>query len=240
MSEIPSDLKYTKSHEWVRDEGDGTVTIGVTAHAAELLGDLVFVELPEEGAEFDAGDECAVVESVKAASDVYSPVGGEVVATNELLANAPETINDDAYGDGWIFTLRLEAGMNLYGSDMDEGLTPLESGLSWTVAMADDRPFIGREALEAQKAAGNIAKFIGLVLEGRGVLRGHQKIYDGDREVGEITSGGFSPTLERSIAMARVAADAGESLEVDIRGKRLPLRVVKMPFARNGKAQIEL
>jgi len=137
-------------------------------------------------------------------------------------------------------TLRLEAGMNLYGSDMDEGLTPLESGLSWTVAMADDRQFIGREALEAQKAAGNIAKFIGLVLEGRGVLRGHQKIYDGDREVGEITSGGFSPTLERSIAMARVAADAGESLEVDIRGKRLPLRVVKMPFARNGKAQIEL
>ena len=127
--------------------------------------------------------------------------------------------------------------------DMDEGLTPLESGLSWTVAMADDRQFIGRDALEAQKAAGNIAKFIGLVLEGRGVLRGHQKIYDGDREVGEITSGGFSPTLERSIAMARVAADAadaGESLEVDIRGKRLPLRVVKMPFARSGKAQIEL
>ena len=99
MSEIPSDLKYTKSHEWVRDEGDGTVTIGVTAHAAELLGDLVFVELPEEGAEFDAGDECAVVESVKAASDVYSPVGGDVVAANELLANAPETINDDAYAE---------------------------------------------------------------------------------------------------------------------------------------------
>ena len=136
-------------------------------------------------------------------------------------------------------TLRLEAGMNLYGQDMDEEVTPLAAGLAWTVAMADDRDFIGRPALEAQKAAGGIPRFIGVVLEGRGVLRSHQKLFDGGREVGEITSGGFSPTLERSIGMARVAPDAGGELQVDIRGKKLPLRQVKMPFVRNGRAQIE-
>ncbi len=137
-------------------------------------------------------------------------------------------------------TLRLEAGMNLYGQDMDEQTSPLAAGLGWTVAMADERDFIGRSALEAQQAAGDIPRFVGVLLEGRGVLRGHQKIYDGDREVGEITSGGFSPTLERSIGMARVAADAGERLDVDIRGKRLPLKRVKLPFVRNGQACIEL
>jgi len=137
-------------------------------------------------------------------------------------------------------TLRLEAGMNLYGSDMDETISPLEAGLGWTVAMADGRDFIGRAALQAQKGAGGLRKFIAVVLEGRGVLRGHQKLFDGEREVGEITSGGFSPTLERSIAMARVAGDASDELSVDIRGKKLPLKKVKMPFVRNGQAQIEL
>ncbi len=138
-------------------------------------------------------------------------------------------------------TLRLEAGMNLYGTDMDETQSPLASGLSWTVVLDPaERDFIGRSALEKQKAAGNLPQFTGLVLEGKGVLRGHQKLYDGDEEVGEITSGGFSPTLERSIAMARVAADAGETLTVDIRGRRLPVRRVKMPFARNGEPCIEL
>jgi len=138
-------------------------------------------------------------------------------------------------------TLRLEAGMNLYGTDMDETQSPLGSGLGWTVAFEPaDRDFVGRSALEKQKAAGSLPRFIGLVLEGKGVLRGHQKLYDGDREVGEITSGGFSPTLERSIAMARVAGDAGDGLSVDIRGRRLPVRRVKLPFVRNGKACIEL
>jgi len=107
MSNIPSDLKYTQSHEWVRDEGDGTVTIGITDHAQEALGDLVFVELPEVGNSFDAGEDAAVVESVKAASDVYSPLGGEVVEANEILADAPETINEHPYEDGWIYKLRL-------------------------------------------------------------------------------------------------------------------------------------
>ena len=108
MSNVPSELKYTKSHEWVRDEGDGTVTVGISEHAQELLGDLVFVELPELGATVEAGSGCAVVESVKAASDVFSPVTGEVIAVNEELADAPETVNQDAFGDGWMFKVRLD------------------------------------------------------------------------------------------------------------------------------------
>ena len=137
-------------------------------------------------------------------------------------------------------TLRLEAGMNLYGQDMDETVSPLASGLAWTVAMKNERDFIGRPALEAERAAGGIPRFTGVLLEGRGVLRGHQKIFDGEREVGEITSGGFSPTLERSIGFARVAADAGDALSVEIRGKRLPLRQVRLPFVRHGQPQIDL
>jgi glycine cleavage system H protein len=107
MSNVPSELKYTKTHEWVRDEGDGIVTIGISDHAQELLGDLVFVELPEVGASLDIGGDCAVVESVKAASDVYAPLTGEVTEVNEELADAPEAINQDAYGDGWMFKLKL-------------------------------------------------------------------------------------------------------------------------------------
>jgi len=107
MSNIPANLKYTKTHEWVRNDGDGVVTIGITDHAQELLGDLVFVELPEVGAELEEGGECAVVESVKAASDVYCPLAGEVVAINEDLVDAPETLNEDAYGKGWLFQLKL-------------------------------------------------------------------------------------------------------------------------------------
>jgi aminomethyltransferase len=138
-------------------------------------------------------------------------------------------------------TLRLEAGMNLYGTDMDEQVSPLESGLSWTVALEPaERDFVGREALERQRAAGNLRLFTGVVLEGRGVLRNHLPVLDGEREVGELTSGGFSPTLQCSIGLARVAADAGAQLTVDIRGKRLPLRRVKPPFVRNGQACIEI
>jgi len=107
MSNIPSDLKYAKTHEWVRDEGDGVVAVGITDHAQELLGDLVFVELPEVEAEIASGDECAVVESVKAASDIYCPLNGEVVEINEALADEPETINTDPYENGWIFKLKL-------------------------------------------------------------------------------------------------------------------------------------
>jgi glycine cleavage system H protein len=106
MSELPGDLRYTNEHEWLRQEEDGTVTIGITDHAQSALGDLVYVELPEVGQEVEAGGEMAVVESVKAASDVYAPIGGEVVAVNEALADDPEKINADAYGDGWIVRMR--------------------------------------------------------------------------------------------------------------------------------------
>jgi glycine cleavage system H protein len=107
MSSIPTELKYTESHEWVKDNGDGTVTVGITDHAQDALGDLVFVELPEIGKQVAIKGACAVVESVKAASDIYSPLSGEVVGANEALDGAPETINEDAYGDGWIFQLKL-------------------------------------------------------------------------------------------------------------------------------------
>lgn len=106
MSEIPSELRYSESHEWAEQLEDGLVRIGITDHAQEQLGDLVFVELPEEGDEVVRGDACAVVESVKAASDIYSPVTGEVASVNEALADSPETVNNDPYGDGWLFTVK--------------------------------------------------------------------------------------------------------------------------------------
>lgn len=111
MSLIPEELYYTKSHEWIRDNGDGTYSVGITDHAQELLGDIVFVELPEVGMSLDAGNESAVVESVKAASDVYSPIEGEVVAVNEDLDDAPETINESPYDGGWIFTVKADASV---------------------------------------------------------------------------------------------------------------------------------
>jgi glycine cleavage system H protein len=108
MSHTPAELKYASSHEWARLEGDGTVTIGISDHAQDALGDVVFVELPELGARLAAGDDAGVVESVKAASDVYAPVGGEVVEVNESLEESPESVNSDPYGDGWFFRLRIE------------------------------------------------------------------------------------------------------------------------------------
>lgn len=119
MSELPGDLTYTKEHEWLRQEEDGTVTVGITDHAQSALGDLVYVELPEVGQEVDAGGEMAVVESVKAASDVYAPVSGTVLAVNEALADDPEVINSDPYGDGWI--VRVQPG-----DDSVETMTPDE------------------------------------------------------------------------------------------------------------------
>ncbi len=136
-------------------------------------------------------------------------------------------------------TLRLEAGMNLYGSDMDASTHPFESGLGWTVALEPrERAFIGREALEAVRARGPQRKLVGLLLEGRGVLRSHQRVVVPDAADGEITSGTFSPTLERSIALARVPAAAAASVQVDIRGKLHEARIVRPPFVRNGKALV--
>jgi glycine cleavage system H protein len=125
---IPAELRYTESHEWVRANDDGTVTVGITDHAQHLLGDLVFVEIPEVGRAVAAAESCAVVESVKAASDVYSPVAGVIVAVNEALADNPELINEDPYGEGWLF--RIETG---------SALTALLDAQAYEViAIADD------------------------------------------------------------------------------------------------------
>lgn len=109
MSEIPGDLKFLKSHEWARVEDVDQVRIGISDHAQGQLGDLVYVELPNVGDHIEAGTACAVVESVKAASDVYAPVSGEVTAVNDILGDKPETINEDAYGDGWLFLIKPDA-----------------------------------------------------------------------------------------------------------------------------------
>ena len=115
MSNIPSDLCYATTHEWVRPEGDGTFTVGISEHAQELLGDMVFVELPDVGATVSAGDDIAVAESVKAASDVYAPIGGEIVGVNEELEDSPELVNSDPFGDGWLFRIKADDAQEVEG-----------------------------------------------------------------------------------------------------------------------------
>jgi aminomethyltransferase len=133
-------------------------------------------------------------------------------------------------------TLRLEAGLNLYGQDMNEEVTPYESNLAWTVALDPaERNFIGRTALEAQKTAGVKHRLVGLVLDGPGIIRNHQVVVLPNDGQGEVTSGGYSPTLEKSIALARVPAQVGEQCLVDIRNKQVPALVIKPPFVRHGK-----
>jgi aminomethyltransferase len=137
-------------------------------------------------------------------------------------------------------TLRLEAGLNLYGNDMDETVTPLESGLGWTVALEPmERNFIGKQALAHQKAEGIKNRFVGLVLAGPGIIRHHQKVLINGKEAGHITSGGYSPTLEKSIGLARVDANIGPDCYVDIRNKPILAKVVKPPFVRHGKKTFE-
>lgn len=124
---VPEELQYTRSHEWVRTEGD-TATIGITDHAQDELGDIVFVELPETGATFDAGDSFGTVESVKAVSDLYAPVGGEVVEVNEALSESPEKINEDPYGEGWIVKIQVSGEADLLSaSDYEQFLEEEES-----------------------------------------------------------------------------------------------------------------
>ena len=168
--------------------------------------------------------------------EILMPAGDASKVWDRLLAAGVQPC-----GLGARDTLRLEAAMNLYGSDMDETVSPLESGLGWTVAWEPaDRDFIGRAALEAEKARTDRRRFVGLLLEDKGVLRNHMKVVvDGIGE-GEITSGGFSPTLGRSIALARVPAGDYDRAEVEVRGKLLNARVVKPPFVRNGKACIDV
>lgn len=113
MSQVPDSLKYSRTHEWTRLEDDGTLTIGITDHAQNALGDLVFVETPTVGRHYDAEEACAVVESVKAASDIYAPVGGEVIEANAELQDSPELVNSDPYGEGWIMRIRPDNGDDL-------------------------------------------------------------------------------------------------------------------------------
>ncbi|OUU79642.1 MAG: glycine cleavage system protein H [Gammaproteobacteria bacterium TMED78] len=129
MSDIPEDLKYTKDHEWIKTEEDGLFTVGITDHAQEALGDLVFIELPEVESNLPSGQTCSVVESVKAASDVYIPLSGKIVEVNNLLSDSPELVNQDPYGDGWLFRLKASSSVELddmldsdsYAELLDEG-----------------------------------------------------------------------------------------------------------------------
>jgi len=128
MSNIPSELKYATSHEWVRNEGDNIVTVGITEHAQDLLGDMVFVELPDVDDSISTGDDVAVAESVKAASDIYAPISGTVIEVNEALEDSPELVNSDAFGEGWLFKVKMDDASELdnlldaegYASSIDE------------------------------------------------------------------------------------------------------------------------
>ncbi len=170
--------------------------------------------------------------------------GFEIMLPNKAAPYTWQTLFDAGVrpiGLGARDTLRLEAGMNLYGADMDETISPLQSGLAWTVAWEpEDRAFIGREALEKEKKNGPQRNLVGLVLEGKGVLRGHQKVACDGLSDGEVTSGSFSPTLGKSIALARLSAKVGigENCYVEIRGKAVNARVVRYPFVRHGKSCI--
>jgi glycine cleavage system H protein len=125
VSDFPTELKYANSHEWARVESDGTVIVGITNHAQDALGDIVFIELPESGADVEAGAEIAVVESVKAASDIYSPVSGEIIAVNSALEDEPELVNGSPYEDGWLFSVKISSSEDLSGLLDAEGYQAL-------------------------------------------------------------------------------------------------------------------
>jgi aminomethyltransferase len=170
--------------------------------------------------------------------------GWEIVLPAEHAPAAWDRLIDAgvaACGLGARDTLRLEAAMNLYGNDMDESVSPLESGLGWTIAWDPaERDFIGRKALERQRADADVRRFTGLLLDGQGVLRSHQRVVVEGVGEGEITSGGYSPTLERSVALARLPAGDYNRARVEIRGKLKDVRVVPTPFVRHGRIQIDV
>ena len=168
--------------------------------------------------------------------------GFEIILPNKMAPNLWDDLlkaGVQPIGLGARDTLRLEAGMNLYGTDMDESISPLQAGMGWTIAWKpvegeEDRDFIGRASLEKEKAEGSATKLVGLVLEDKGVLRSHQKVITSHGE-GEVTSGSFSPTLGKSIALARIPSETQDNCYVEIRGKQLAVKIVKPPFVRNGK-----
>lgn len=195
------------------------------AEASDLIAGLsVF-----QGLEFDAWMYCRTGYTGEDGLEVMLPNDQAEAFWDGLLS-----ANVKPCGLGARDTLRLEAGMNLYGQDMDESVTPLESNMAWTVSFSEGRDFIGKSALLSQKEAGVANKLVGLILETRGVLRGHQKVCLNGNIVGEITSGSFSPTLGYSIALARVSSSLVDSCQVDMRGKYIDVKVVKPPFVRFG------
>ena len=235
MNETPSDLKFLDSHEWVKVD-DNTVIVGISDHAQNELGEVVFVELPAIGDEFVSGDEAAVVESVKAASEVYTPLSGEVIEVNEALEENPELVNTSPYEDGWFFKLRV-SDENLGSTDMTIKNNPFESNLGWVVDFSDvERDFIAKENLiEIQKI--NKLKLVGVLLNEKGILRSGQKIIKDDFE-GEVTSGTFSPYIKKSIGLARVPMAINGDANVQIRNKLLNVKLLSLPFIRKGKIMI--
>jgi aminomethyltransferase len=201
-------------------DGDAAAVIDVLKPFTARMVDEFFIARTG----YTGEDGCEVVLPADEVADLWRRLASEGVAQCGLGARD---------------TLRLEAGMNLYGQDMDETVTPLESGLAWTVDMKEPRDFIGRAALEQQLAAGNLRQLLGLKMTERGVLRAHQTVATAQGE-GEITSGTFSPTLGCSIALARLPAGVavGDAVQVDLRGKPVAAQVVKFPFVRNGKALV--
>jgi aminomethyltransferase len=198
-------------------------------------------DVPTDGLRALRPFQAAVVDELFVARTGYTGEDGfEIVLPAERATGLWQALHERGVapiGLGARDTLRLEAGMNLYGSDMDEDTTPLESGLGWTVGWdPQERDFIGRTVLDQQRNEGVARKLVGLVLEGRGVLRGHQRVMAEGAGEGEITSGSFAPTLSRSIGLARVPSGTESTVAVDIRGKLVAARVVEPPFVRHGKS----
>ena len=244
-----------KDLAWIREQG-GDYDIVVTERgelamlaiqgpkARELAAPCIDAEWRQQALELkpfngmDAGD-LFIARTGYTGEDgweIVMPASRATVAWDRLLAAGVAPC-----GLGARDTLRLEAAMNLYGNDMDESVSPLEAGLGWTVAWKPaDRAFIGREPLEKLRGDGGLRRFVGLLLEDRGVLRDHQHIVVDNIGDGQITSGGFSPTIGRSIALARVPAGDYDRARVYIRGKLLNVRIVETPFVRNGKIRVDL
>jgi len=227
------DISLTERPEMAMVAVQGPEALGmvqkVRPEAADLIDNLkVFQGLPQHGWFY-------------ARTGYTGEDGLEIMIPKEDAADFWQQLSEAGVqpcGLGARDTLRLEAGMNLYGNDMDESVSPLIAGMGWTVAWEPaDRDFIGRTALEAEKADGVAMKQVGLVLETRGVMRSHQKVIVEGAGEGEVTSGTFSPTLQYSIAIARVPATTGDTAQVDLRGKLTDVRVIKLPFVRNGQKQ---
>jgi len=237
--------KHAKGYEAVVDERDDLAMVAVQGpRARELAATCLPAAGHDDVLALKPFNAVAIADYFVARTGYTGEDGFEIILPGEQAPDLWDSLARAGVvtcGLGARDTLRLEAGMNLYGQDMDENTSPLESGLGWTIAWEPaDRDFIGRGALGRQKADGVANKFVGLVLEGRGVLRAHQKVLVDGVVVGETTSGTFSPTLERAIGLARVSKTIGDRCDVDIRGRQLPVLVVKPPFVRNGEIKVDI